>query len=221
MTRRLVIFGTGQVAELAWYYFSHDTDFQVAGFTVDREFLVDEQFAALPVVPFDDVTTFFPPASHALFVAMSYSGRNRVRAERYHAALAKGYELPSYVSSKATVWPGFEHGRNCFVLEDNTIQPFACLGNNVTLWSGNHVGHHCRIDDDVFVISHVVISGNAVIGRGSFVGVNVTIRDGVHIGEDSVIGAGALILKDTEDDGVYGPRETERSRVPSSRLRKI
>jgi acyl-[acyl carrier protein]--UDP-N-acetylglucosamine O-acyltransferase len=39
------------------------------------------------------------------------------------------------------VFPGFELKENCFILEDNTIQPHAQIGANVTLWSGNHVGH--------------------------------------------------------------------------------
>ncbi len=125
----------------------------------------------------------------------------------------------SYLSSRATVFPGFELKDNCFILEDNTIQPFARVGSNVTLWSGNHIGHHSTIDDDVFVASHVVLSGGVRIGQGSFVGVNVTIRDRVTIGRKCVLGAGALVLEDQPDFSVVAPRGTGRSKVPSTRLR--
>ena len=50
-------------------------------------------------------------------------------------------------------------GDNCFILEDNTVQPFVTIGNNVTLWSGNHIGHDSVIEDDCFISSHVVVSG--------------------------------------------------------------
>lgn len=112
-------------------------------------------------------------------------------------------------------------GENCFILEDNTIQPFVTIGNNVTLWSGNHIGHHSVISDHCFIASHVVVSGGVEIGERSFIGVNATLRDHIKIGECCVIGAGAIILADAEAEGVYVGQGTERAKIPSSRLRKI
>jgi acetyltransferase-like isoleucine patch superfamily enzyme len=40
------------------------------------------------------------------------------------------------------------------------------------------------------------------VGDYSFIGVNATLRDGIKIGRSNVIGAGALVMKDTEDDFV-------------------
>jgi sugar O-acyltransferase (sialic acid O-acetyltransferase NeuD family) len=217
----LVIFGTGDIAELAAFYFTHDSDHRVVGFTVDAAFLKADRFGGRPVVPFEQVTETFPPDSVQMFIACSYIKLNALRAEKAAAAKAKGYPLASYLSSRATVFPGFELNENCFILEDNTIQPFARIGANVTLWSGNHIGHHSTIEDEVFIASHVVVSGGVRIGRGSFVGVNVTIRDHVTIGEKCVLGAGALVLENQPDFSVVAPRGSERSPVPSTRLRKI
>lgn len=219
--RRIVIFGTGEIAELADFYFTEDSDCDVAAFTVDAAFLKQAEFRGRPVVAFEEVTERFPPDAFGLFVAVSYAKINAVRAEKVAAARAKGYRLATYLSSRATVFPGFEPQENCFILEDNTIQPFAKVGANVTLWSGNHIGHHSMIEDDVFLASHVVVSGGVRIGRGSFVGVNVTIRDHVTIGQKCVLGAGALVLDDQPDFSVIAPRGTERSPVPSTRLRKL
>ena len=133
----------------------------------------------------------------------------------------KGLSASSSLSSRATVFPGFELRANCFILEDNTIQPFATIGANVTLWSGNHIGHHSMIEDDVFIASHIVVSGGVRVGQASFVGVNVTIRDHVTIGKKCVLGAGALVLEDQPDFSVVAPRGSERSPVPSNRLRNL
>lgn len=221
MKQQIVIFGTGDVAELADFYFTHDSEFDVAGFTVDEAYLKQTEFHGRPVVSFDRVTEAFSPARFGFFVAVSYAKLNAVRSEKVAAARAKGYRLVSYLSSRATVFPGFELKENCFILEDNTIQPFARVGINVTLWSGNHIGHHSIIEDDVFIASHVVVSGGVRIGQGSFVGVNVTLRDHVTIGQKCVLGAGALVLEDQPDFSVVAPRETERSKVPSTRLRGL
>jgi sugar O-acyltransferase (sialic acid O-acetyltransferase NeuD family) len=221
MMAKLVIFGTGEIGELAWQYFSRDSDHDVVGFAVDRAFLSAGAFCGLPVVPFEEVTASFAPADHAFFVALSYARLNALRREKYLAAKALGYPITSYVSSRATVLTDKPIGENCFILEDNTIQPFASIGNNVTLWSGNHIGHHSTIHDHCFLASHIVVSGGVEVGEGCFIGVNATLRDHIRIGSRCVVGAGALLLSDAEPEGVYVGLETERSRVPSNRLRKI
>jgi sugar O-acyltransferase (sialic acid O-acetyltransferase NeuD family) len=219
--KSLIIFGTGDIAQLAHYYFSHDSDYQVLGFTVDAEFMSTPEFCGLPVVPFEEVMTHFSPTSHDLFVALSYSKLNSIRKEKYLAAKNLGYTLGSYISSKTTFLSEVPVGENCFILEDNTIQPFVSIGNNVTLWSGNHIGHHSTISDHCFLASHIVVSGRVNLGESCFVGVNATFRNNITIGEKSIIGAGSLILSSIEANGVYVGTETERSRVPSHRIKKI
>ena len=217
----IVIFGAGQIAELAEFYFTHDSDHRVVAFTVDGAHLREESYLGRPVIPFESVSGSFPPDRVRFFVAVSYANLNTLRTEKVAAARSRGYQLVSYLSSRAAVFPGFELKDNCFILEDNTIQPFARVGENVTLWSGNHIGHHSIIEDDVFIASHVVVSGGVRIGQGSFVGVNVTLRDHITIGQKCVLGAGALVLEDQPDFAVVAPRGTERAKVPSTRLRGL
>jgi sugar O-acyltransferase (sialic acid O-acetyltransferase NeuD family) len=219
--QQIVIFGNGEIAELADFYFTQDSGYEVVGFTVDQAYCNADSFRGRPLVPFERVAEQFPPARYGFFVSIGYTKVNALRLAKVEAAKAMGYRLVSYLSSRATVFDGFALKDNCFILEDNTIQPFARVGANVTLWSGNHIGHHSTIEDDVFIASHAVISGGVKIGRGSFVGVNVTIRDRVKIGRQCVLGAGTLVLEDQPDFSVVAPRGTERSSVPSTRLRKI
>ena len=221
MKKKLVIFGAGDIAQLAHYYFRTDSDYEVVGFTVDEAFRSVDSFDGLPLVAFERLCERFAPEGHALFVALSYAKLNAVRKEKYLAAKSLGYPIATYLSSRATVLNEGQIGENCFILEDNTIQPFVRIGNNVSLWSGNHIGHHSTIADHSFIASHVVISGGVQVGEQCFIGVNATLRDHVKVGERCVIGAGALILADAEPEGVYVGSATERSRVPSSRLKKL
>ena len=221
MTKPIVIFGAGDMADLAYFYFVNDSPRSVAAFTLDREYIKEEKFRGLPVVPFDEVQSLYPPESFDMFVAIGYAGINKLRAEKCAEAKNKGYVLATYISSKATVWPGLSTGYNCFIFEDNTVQPFVIIGNNVFLWSGNHIGHHSEIGDNCFITSHAVISGGVKVMENCFIGVNATIRDHVTIAKNCVIGAGALILQDTQENGVYTAAPAELSRVPSHRLKKL
>lgn len=221
MKKRLVIFGFGDIAQLAHFYFSTDSDYEVVAFTVDAAYLTNTTFCDLPIVAFEEITKHYAPEENYLFVALSYSKLNAVRKEKYLAAKALGYRLANFISARATVLNEDRIGENCFIFEDNTIQPFVTIGNNVTLWSGNHIGHHSTIKDHSFIASHTVVSGGVVIGEQCFIGVNATLRDHIKIGEKCVIGAGALLLTDAAPEGVYLGPATERSKLPSTRLRKI
>ncbi len=216
----VVIFGLGDFAQVAQVCLTHDSPYNVAAFTADPEHLDDQtQLLGLDVVPFPDLTKTYPPDRFAMLVAVGFRKVNKARAEAVTRCKAQGYELISYLSSKATVWGQPNIGENCFILENNVIQPFATIGDDVILWSGNHIGHHVTIGDHCFLASHVVLSGRVKVGAYSFLGVNATVRDGVTIAPSCVIGAGALILEDTREAGVYAVKGTEPSPVPSHRLR--
>lgn len=212
MKNKLIIFGNTNLADMANYYFTYDTDYQVEAFVVDDNFYKDELFCGKPVIPFSGLLHEFPPTDYALFVAVGYTEQNRVREGVYNRCKELGYILPSYVSSKATIFDTLKVGDNCFILEDNTIQPFAVIGNDVCLWSGNHIGHHAVIEDHCFITSHVVISGGVHVGRNCFIGVNSALRDHISIGDYCLIGACSWINKSTEPMGIYSSEGTRRIR---------
>lgn len=201
--KKLIIFGTGDIGQLAHFYFTHDSKRSIACFCADAEQIQSKEFIGLPVVPFEDIVKTHPPDDFDLFIALSYSQLNQTRMKKYADAKAKGYTLASYICSRSVIWEGTPIGDNCFILENQTIQPYAEIGNNVTLWSGNHIGHHSRVGDHTFITSHVVVSGHVQIGPGCFLGVNSTLRDGITLAPLTVIGAGATVLKNTVERGVY------------------
>jgi sugar O-acyltransferase (sialic acid O-acetyltransferase NeuD family) len=213
---RLIVFGTGGFGLLARFLFEHDSPHEVVAFTVDAP--EADELDGLPLVPFAELAQRFPPGEHAMFVAVGYRRVNRLRAELCARARASGYELVSYLSSKASHWGDTRIGANTFVFEDNTLQPFVTLGDGVVLWSGNHIGHHATIGDYCFLTSHVVVAGFTRVGAYSFVGVNATLRDGIEVGRSNVIGAGALIMRSTQDHEVY---VAERTRPHAKRSDEI
>jgi sugar O-acyltransferase (sialic acid O-acetyltransferase NeuD family) len=202
---RLIIFGTGDIARLADHYFSRDSEHEVVAFTVDQKYRHADTFLDRPTVAFEEAVVRYPPPDYKMFVALSYASMNKVRAEKYHQAKKSGYELVSYISSRCSYLTDNPAGDNCFILEDNTIQPFVTIGNNVTMWSGNHIGHDSIIEDHCFLASHVVVSGHVRIRNYCFIGVNATLRNSITIAPETLIGAGAVIMKDTVDQGVYLP----------------
>lgn len=207
--QKIVIVGDSPIAEVAYEYFTHDSPYEVSAFAVNEEYLTRESLFGIPVLPFETIAETHPPSEYGMFVALGFSKLNRHRARLFRDAKQKGYELVSYVSSRAFVWSNVRMGENCFVFENNVIQPFVTIGDNVTLWSGNHIGHHSTIHDHCFIASHVVVSGFVEIGEHCFLGVNATIANNVTVHRDCLIGAAAVILRDTRQGGIYATKGTE------------
>lgn len=200
---QVVIFGIKDLAQLADYYLEHDSEHDVAAFCVHSDYIEGPTYCGKPVVAMEELVSKYPPDQVKLFAPMTQRNMNRMREGVYNEGKKFGYDFISYVSSKATVCHN-EIGENCFILEDNTLQPFTKIGNNVVMWSGNHIGHHGVIKDHVFFTSHVVMSGHCVIEPYSFFGVNASIRDGCHIAQGTLLAMGAsLVSQKTEEWGVY------------------
>jgi sugar O-acyltransferase (sialic acid O-acetyltransferase NeuD family) len=216
---KVVLFGLRDFASLAHFYLKYDSPHEVVAFTVDREYVpADPTFEGLPVVAFEDLEHHYPANEFAGFAPLSHQGMNRTRKDVYERFKQKGYRLISYISSRATCFPGTPIGDNCFLLEDNTIQPFTKIGNNVVLWSGNHIGHHSTIADHVFFTSHVVLSGHCTVDASCFFGVNATVRDGLSIAEGTLIGMGATVTRDTEPWSVYKGTPARQAEISSREI---
>lgn len=220
MPKPLVIFGGGEIASLAKFYFENDSERKVEAFTVDDQFIEGNSLDGVPIVPFSEVTKLYPPSNFEGHVALSYRNMNTVREQKYFAMKNAGYSLASYISSSVVRWHDLSHGDNCFILENQTLQPFVKLGNNVVLWSGNHIGHGSSIGDNTYVASHVVISGHVTIGKNCFIGVNATVRDFRKIGDNAFVGMSASVISDLADgsvivastDQVFG-KDDRRSKI--------
>lgn len=222
MSRGLVIFGSAEIAALARFYFENDSPYEVVAFTVDDEFVEEETFEGLPLVPFSDVGAAFPPDDFDMHVGLSYRRINRLRQEKYEQCRTAGYRLASYISSKSFFWSNdLIVGDNCLILENQTIQPTVRIGNNVMIWSGNHIGHGTQIMDHVYISSHVCISGHCVIGERTFMGVNSTTRDFISIGAETFVAMDASVTRDVPEGAVVLGARSEILEPGSEKATKI
>lgn len=217
--KKVVIFGLGDFARIASVYLEKDSPHEIVAFTAHEQYIEETELLGKPVVAFEHLQATHPPDEYAMFVAIGFKKVNKARAQIYQLCKEQGYELISYINSKAVHWGEIEIGDNTFIFENNVIQPFVRIGSNVIIWSGGIIAHDSVIGDHCFIASQVVISGQVTIGTYCFLGANATLRDGITVAPECVIGAGVTVLKDTVKQGVYAAHDMEPARIPSSRLR--
>lgn len=220
-SKKLIIIGDSAFAEIAYEYFEFDSPYKVCAFSVEEGFLKKEIINDLPVVKFEDLAKDYCPDEYEVFVAVTYTGLNRLRTRLSIEAKRQGFKLASYISSKAFIWRNVDLGEHCFIFEGNIIQPFVKIGSNVILWSGNHIGHHSNVGNNCFISSHVVISGYCRVGDNTFMGVNTTVANNITLGADNWIGPGATISADTENDSLIQGTTANKSRVSAKRFFRV
>jgi sugar O-acyltransferase (sialic acid O-acetyltransferase NeuD family) len=203
MSKRLVIVGNGQMAELFCSNFTHVAGYDVAGFAVDGSLVKEPRLLGLPLVPLEEIEARFPPGQHEAFVAIGPVKNNAVRAAKFDELRRRGYRMASYVSPRAEVSPDATLGENVAIGHFCVVGPWARIGDNVLIGSSSIVGHHCQVGSHAFLPAHVVMAGSVVIGERAFIGTGTTIRDNVSIGEGCVISAGSTVLGDVEPGSVY------------------
>lgn len=219
MAEQLLIYGNGQMAELACARFRRDPRYSLVGFTVDRSVLGEAQLCGLPVIPFDDVERQFPPSAARMFVAVGPLRNNRIRADRYLRARSMGYEFASFVSPRAVVDPDVRIGENCSIGDGVVIDPYVSVGDDVWIGTGAVIGHHSELGDHCFVGVNCTVLGSVRIGAYAMVGAGAVIRDRISLGDSSIVGVGATIIRDTAPESVHAAPEAVQLPISSARAR--
>ena len=202
MRKKVVIFGVGEFGKMLYEFFTHDSNYIVAGFCVEEEYLNISTLFSLPVVKFENVEEVFPPDEYSMFIAVTFVRMNKIRERLYLAAKEKGYTLVSYINSSSSVWHDVRIGENVVIMECVSLQFGASIGNNVVVWPNTSIGHHCVIEDNCWIASGVAMG----------------------VAKFSLIGAGVYINKNTNEYSMYsatGFKDQLQGRVDKERIQDL
>ena len=194
MKNKLLIFGNGEIAELAKYYFDKEGKYEVVAFVIDKKYIKENKFKNLPVIALEEVEKQYGINDYFFHVALSYQKLNNVKEKKYLKIKKKKYKFASFISENSIINTDKKNlGENLFILENQTIQNNVIIKDNVMIWSSNHIGHGTIINSHTYISSHVVISGHCNIGEKCFFGVNAAVADFCTIGQSCFIGMGTNI----------------------------
>jgi sugar O-acyltransferase (sialic acid O-acetyltransferase NeuD family) len=212
---KIILAGSGVTAKILSQHLNSDKRYEIAGSTVDDEFLRDGGIAGPRVVGISEVASVFPPTTHRVVMAMGYNNLNRSRGEMFARLKLMGYVLETYINPDARVYTETPLGEGSVVLPGAVIEPYAEVGVNTMVWSNVTLAHHSNVGDHCWVATGAVVSGKARVEHNSFLGVNCTVVNEVCVGEFNIVGAGGLISRDTKPYSVHLARSAETIRYSS------
>lgn len=210
MKKSLIIFGNGEIADMAFFYFNQENKNNIKAFCVDEKYIKKNSFNNLPVIPFENIENTYSPSEYNFHLALSYQKLNTIREKKFKEIEKKQYKFVSFISNKSYISTRVKKlGRNLFILENQSIQNDVQINDNVIIWSSNHIGHGSIINSHAYISSHVVISGHCNIGKRSFLGVNSSIADFCNVGDDCFIGMGSVINSNIKNGSTTVSKNTE------------
>lgn len=213
--KKILLAGNATTAEILCAYLRQDTRYDVAGLTVDDEFVAQGGLGGYRTVGLSEVAAAFSPDTHRVIMAMGYNDLNRTRETMFRRLRAMGYGVETYIHPDARVYTDQPVGEGSVVLPGAVVEPQARVGANTMVWSNVTLAHHSIVDDHCWVAAGTVVSGQARVLRNTFLGVGCTLVNAITVAEFNVIGAGSLISRDTKPHSVHLARSAEPFRYSS------
>ena len=194
--KKIIIFGTGDLAELLTYYIKHDTDWEVACFSINEEYMTGTTFLGLLVIPFEKLEKDFSPNKYEILLGIGYTKMNAIREKIFNECKEKGYVVSKYIHSSAII--GTEDiGEGTIILERSIVQPFASIGKANIIWCNTVIAHNAIIGDFNTLSAAVSVSGFVGVKNNCFLGNQSMVLDHVVLEDFTLVGAGAIVKKNT------------------------
>lgn len=200
----VIIFGTNNYTEIFEDYLEKEDSYEVCAYTVDKSYVHEPYYHGKPLIPFEEISEFYPPESYKILLAVGYNHMNDGRKQKYNECKEKGYEVLTYIHPTAKVFTEcigegsllmagcvVEHG--CSLGICNIVNPNALISHNTEIGNFNFIAGSCSI------------AGNVIVKDNCMLGMNSTVKNGVLLEAYTLLGAGAYINHDTCKYDVYVP----------------
>jgi sugar O-acyltransferase (sialic acid O-acetyltransferase NeuD family) len=200
--KEIIIFGTTEIAKLAYFYISRDKAAKVIAFAADKAYVTTPIFCDLPVIDTESMKEKYPPSKIEIFVAIGPSVMNTRREKKFKELSEIGYSFYSYISKNAVC--DSPVGKNCLVGDGAVVNPFVKIGDNTFIWeqtlisSDAILGNHCYLAPKSTVSSYCEVGDFCTLGSAS------VLKARIRLAEKTLVGAACYISKDSEPMGVYG-----------------
>jgi sugar O-acyltransferase (sialic acid O-acetyltransferase NeuD family) len=151
-----------------------------------------------PVVEADDL--------EADLLVLPFAVALTTPGHRYTASMdahRRGFTFPAtLIDPTSIVASSASLGRGSYVNAGAIVAAGVVTGRFCSINRGASIGHDTVLADYVSIGPGSVTGGSCRIGRGAFLGVGAVLAPEVSIGANAVVGAGAVVVRDVDEESV-------------------
>ena len=134
------------------------------------------------------------------FVAL---GNNALRLAWLEKLRGWGFKIPSVIHPRSIVSPFAEIGEGCVVMAGAVVNVKTVIHEGCILNTGCGVDHNSILGAGVHLSPGVHAGGDTFIGTRTWICIGATIGSQRSICADSIIAAGAAVVSDITEPGLY------------------
>ncbi len=117
--------------------------------------------------------------------------------------LMSNFRTITLVHPQAVIGRNVDIGEGTVIMAGAIVNPETKIGKGCIINTASSIDHDCVIEDYVHVAVGAHICGTVKVEQCTWVGAGVTVSNNVSICSNVIIGAGAVVVKDIPEPGVY------------------
>jgi sugar O-acyltransferase (sialic acid O-acetyltransferase NeuD family) len=127
-------------------------------------------------------------------------GDNHIRKE-----ISQKYKLKYYtaIHPKAIISTSAKIEEGSMIMAAVCINPSASIGKHCIINTGAIIEHENIIEDYVHISPNATLGGMVRISSLTHIGIGAVVKNNIIITNNVIIGAGAVVVKDIVEEGVY------------------
>ncbi len=200
--RNLAIIGAGDLGKQIAFHVETDRQFRCVGFLDDFAPL-NSRVTNVPVIGnlYDVKRLYAQGIFDGLIIGIGYRHLD-FRAKLFielsdTVPFLSFVHSSSFVASNVTIGPGTVVFPRC-IIDINTH-----VGSNTLIYTGCNISHDCTIENHAFLSPGIQMGGFCHLGSSCHLGIGTVVIDNLKLCAGTITGAGAVIVKNTEEPGLY------------------
>lgn len=146
----------------------------------------------------NDISTY--KDEYEIFVGI---GNNTTRQKLHEKLETLGASIPTLIHPNTVIGSEVVIGIGTAIMAGAVINCCTTIGNGCIINTGSTVDHDNVIEDFVHISPGANLAGSVHVGQGSWLGIGSVVSNNVNIIKGCKVGAGAVVIKDLIDEGIY------------------
>lgn len=218
MNKKVIIFGTTCFSIMLAEYVEKFTDDEVVCFTINEEYIKDNEIMGLPVIGFENIEKKYNTSEFKILNTVGYKEMNTIREKIFYEIEKKGFEVACFIHPSALINAN-EIGTGNIILENVFIGPHTNIGNGNIIWNGVNISHDGNIGNFNCFGASTTLAGNVTVRNNCFFGINSSVKNELIVADKTLLGAGCFLNKNTKEEDVYiTEKPTVKLDVKSSQI---
>ncbi|MEH6889057.1 acetyltransferase [Bacillus sp. JJ864] len=130
-------------------------------------------------------------------------GNNVIREKIQEKLEAEDASIATLIHPSAVIGEQVELASGTVVMAGAVINCCTKIGKGCIINTASTIDHDNVIEDYAHVSPGVHLAGTVKVGRGTWLGIGSVVSNNINITSDCKIGAGAAVVKDITESGIY------------------